>query len=208
MPYLLLTVGLFLFIFSVFMLLLPSFTHFDFIAVEWLNQHRTTNLNIIAKILSAIGGMPFVLFLTSLWCLHQAWYKQYMQVAFIGLGLIGSIVTVWLIKYLIARPRPPEMYQLVHSYGASFPSAHSTYAAALGCLAIFLSLKHPEKRLIWICACAWIILMGSSRVYLGVHFPSDVLAGWGISFIWIALLYLVCVKFSKSKKLILDNNLT
>ena len=202
MPYLLLCVEFFLFIFSVLMLLLPSLTHFDLVVVEWLSLHRTVYLNTISITLSALGGMPFVLFLTSLWCFHQGWYKKYTNVIFISLGLIGSIATVWLLKYIISRPRPPEMYHLVQSYGASFPSAHSAYAAALGCLAIYLSLKHPKRRLIWFCAFIWLLIMGISRVYLGVHFPSDVLAGWSISFIWITLLfYMLYAKLSRAKQI-------
>jgi len=199
MPYLLLGVGFFLFIFSILMLAFPSLNLFDWVMIEWLSQHRTLSLNRIFIALSTIGGMPFVLFLTTIWCLHQAWYKKYTNVIFISLGLIGSIATVWLLKYVISRPRPPEMYHLVQSYGASFPSAHSIYAAALGCLAIYLSQKHPQHTLICICAFVWLFIMGISRVYLGVHFPSDVLAGWSIGFIWITLLYLLYVKFSRAK---------
>ncbi|OTG68361.1 phosphatidylglycerophosphatase [Acinetobacter sp. ANC 4470] len=201
MPYLLLCVEFFIFIFSVLMLLLPSLTHFDLAVVEWLSLHRTVYLNTISITLSTLGGMPFVLFLTIIWCLHQTWYKKYRNVIFISLGLIGSIATVWLLKYIISRPRPPEMYHLVQNYGASFPSAHSAYAAALGCLAIYLSQKHPKRRLIWFCAFIWLLIMGISRIYLGVHFPSDVLAGWSISFIWITLLYLLYAKFSRAKQI-------
>ena len=199
MPYLLLSVGFFLFIFSVLMLFIPSFNHFDFSLIEWMSQHRTTYLNQISIVLSKIGGMPFVLFLTTIWCLHQSWYKKYTNVTFISLGLIGSIATVWLLKYLISRPRPPEMFHLVQSYGASFPSAHSVYAATLGCLAIYLSQQHPKQQLIYFYAFMWLFIMGMSRVYLGVHFLSDVLAGWSISFIWITLLYLLYAKLSSKK---------
>ena len=126
-------------------------------------------------------------------------HEKYQHVVFIALGLVGSIAIVWLLKYLVSRPRPPEMYHLVESYGASFPSAHSMYAATLGCLAIYLSRKHPQHHIIWFCAVLWLVIMGLSRVYLGVHFPSDVLAGWSISFIWISLLYLGYAKFSRAK---------
>ncbi|MFH7804261.1 MULTISPECIES: phosphatase PAP2 family protein [unclassified Acinetobacter] len=200
MPYLLLGVGFFLFIFSILMLVTPFLNHFDWVMIEWLSQHRSVPLNRIFITLSTIGGMPFVLFLTTVWCLQQAWYKKFTNVVFIGMGLIGSTATVWLLKYVISRPRPPEMYHLVASYGAAFPSAHSLYAATLGCLAIYLSQKHPQHILVCICAFIWLFVMGISRVYLGVHFPSDVLAGWSISFIWITLLYLLYAKLSREKR--------
>ena len=198
MPYFLLGIGFLLFIFSVLMLFVPALSQLDLQIVVWMSQQRSSTLNIISSTLSTVGGMLFVLFLTTIWCLYQVWYKKYQRVVFIALGLVGSIAIVWLLKYLVSRPRPPEMYHLVESYGASFPSAHSMYAATLGCLAIYLSRKHPQHHIIWFCAVLWLVIMGLSRVYLGVHFPSDVLAGWSISFIWISLLYLGYAKFSRA----------
>lgn len=199
MPYFLLGIGFLLFIFSVLMLFVPALSQLDLQIVVWMSQQHSSTLNIISSTLSTVGGMLFVLFLTTIWCLYQVWYKKYQHVVFIALGLVGSIAIVWLLKYLVSRPRPPEMYHLVESYGASFPSAHSMYAATLGCLPIYLSRKHPQHHIIWFCAVLWLVIMGLSRVYLGVHFPSDVLAGWSISFIWISLLYLGYAKFSRAK---------
>ncbi|ENZ0764474.1 phosphatase PAP2 family protein, partial [Acinetobacter baumannii] len=72
-----------------------------------------------------------------------AWYKKYITVIFISLGVIGSITMGWLLKWCVNRPRPPEAYHIVESYGASFPSAHSVYASTLACLAmIMLCHKH------------------------------------------------------------------
>lgn len=199
MPYLLLCLGSFLFFISILVLLMPSLSHFEVMTVAWVSQHRTEYLNTLSLTLSAIGGMPCVLFLTILWCLYQVWYKQYTRAIFIGFGVVGSMATAWLLKFLFSRPRPAEMYHLVESYGASFPSAHAVYAAVLGTLALYLSLHHKKRQLIWVCAFFWLFSMGISRIYLGVHFPSDVLAGWSIGFIWITLLYLLYTKFSHTK---------
>lgn len=96
----------------------------------------------------------------------------------------------WLLKWWIARPRPQEMYHLVNSYGDSFPSVHSVYAATFACLAILIFDKHRSRAYIIWFAVLWLLLMGTSRVYLGVHYPTDVLAGWSIGLIWISLLWL------------------
>ncbi|AXY56036.1 phosphatase PAP2 family protein [Acinetobacter chinensis] len=197
MPYLLLSVGCFLFIISMLLLFIPAFHVHDLNAVIWMSQHRTDSMNNFATVLSTIGGMPGVLFLATLWCLCLTWYKKYTNIVFIVTGLSGSFATAWLLKFVFSRPRPPEMYHLVESYGASFPSAHSFYAATLGCLAIYLSMKHTAHKLIFLCALIWILMMGVSRVYLGVHYPTDVLSGWSISFIWISLLYLLFTQNSK-----------
>lgn len=198
MPYLLLFIGIILFIISILVLFFQPLTSLDLTIVENFSTLRTEPINKFAILLSALSGMPFVLFLTCLWCFHRAWYKKYKDVIFIGLGVVGSIASVWLLKFLISRPRPPEMFHLVTSYGASFPSAHSMYAATLACLAIFLSRPFPAHRFIVCIALLWMLMMGISRVYLGVHFPSDVLAGWSISIIWISLLYIMYGRYNQS----------
>jgi phosphatidylglycerophosphatase B/undecaprenyl-diphosphatase len=199
MPYLLLIIGCFLLFFSVLILKTPTLLTLDLTIVEWASLHRTEELNQITTLLSAVGGMPFVLFFTTLWCLALWRYKKHSYIFLICLGLFGSGAIAWLLKYWIARPRPPEMLHLVQSYGASFPSAHSVYAAALSCLVLYLYQTHSKS--IYICSFAvlWLLVMGCSRVYLGVHFPSDVLAGWSISFIWISLLYIVYTHYTKRK---------
>ena len=199
MPKLLLSLGLFLLLISVLILNLPAFHVYDISAVRWMYEHRTPFFNVLAQGFSAAGGMPFVLFLTVLWCLHQAWYKNYSNIVFISIGIIGSICIAWMLKYVVSRPRPPEMYFLVQTYGDSFPSGHSLYAAALGCLTIYVSLQHSKHKLICLFASIWILLMGISRVYAGAHFPSDVLSGWSISFIWITLLYWTIEKYKQPK---------
>lgn len=196
MPYLLLFIGIILFIISALTLNNQSLTELDLVMIEYLATIRAEPINKFAILLSVLGGMPFVLFFATLWCFHRAWYKKYRDVVFIGLGVVGSIAIAWLLKFLVLRPRPPEVFHLVTSYGASFPSAHSMYAATLACLAIFLSQPHPAQRFIVPIAFLWMLMMGISRVYLGVHFPSDVLAGWGISMIWISLLYLLYGRYN------------
>ena len=197
MPYLLLFIGIILFIISALALSIQPLTDLDLAMVEYFSTLRTEPIDKLAILLSALGGMPFVLFLTTLWCFHRAWYKKYRDVVFIGLGVVGSIASAWLLKFLISRPRPPEMFHLVTSYGASFPCAHSMYAAPLACLAIFLSRPFSAHRHVVSIALLWMLMMGISRVYLGVHFPSDVLAGWSISIIWISLLYILCGRYTQ-----------
>lgn len=200
MHYLLLIVGILFLIFSVLFLDIATLSQLDVLAIEWISGYRTEFLNQINQSLSVIGGMPFVLFLSTLWCIFLLWYKKYASVIFICIGIIGGILLGWLLKSSIARPRPAESFHLVESYGSSFPSAHSVYAACLGCLAIFIYRQHPRHTIIWMGAGAWMLIMGVSRVYLGVHFPSDVISGWSISFIWISLWYMVWIRYCTAHK--------
>ena len=71
MPYFLLGIGFLLFIFSVLMLFVPALSQLDLQIVVWMSQQRSSTLNIISSTLSTVGGMLFVLFLTTIWCLYQ-----------------------------------------------------------------------------------------------------------------------------------------
>jgi undecaprenyl-diphosphatase len=207
MPYFLLFLGCFLLFFSILILKNSALSNLDLYSVMALSQQRIDLLNHITSSLSILGGMPFVLFFTTLWCFILVWYKKYSKIYFISTGLLGSIVYVWLLKYLIAKPRPPEIYHLVESYGSSFPSAHSCYAATLAACILLVGQKHPLYRYFALFAVLWMFVMGMSRVYLGVHFPSDMISGWGISFIWVSVMYLLVKSQFHPKNKILNKHL-
>ncbi len=96
----------------------------------------------------------------------------------------AALVTVGLnmtIKHLTARPRP-EVLHLVEETGFSFPSGHASNSMLFYSLAIYLVIVNVKNKtaamILTIVFALLIILIGPTRVYLGVHFPSDVLAGW------------------------------
>ncbi|WP_228146210.1 phosphatase PAP2 family protein [Acinetobacter sp. ANC 4648] len=199
MPYLLLLIGCIGLIFSSIGLHIPYIQQFDHSTVEWISLHRSSFLNDFSVGLSYIGGLPATLFICGCWCLYLFWQRKIANILFIGFGISGSVIIGWSLKYLIDRPRPDAMYQMVKTYGASFPSAHSLYAAVLASLVLFVFYKHAQAKLIHTLAYLWCLSMGFSRVYLGAHFPTDVIAGWSIGFIWIALLWLMMSRSLLSK---------
>nr|WP_111894776.1 phosphatase PAP2 family protein [Acinetobacter sp. MB5] len=200
MPYLILCIGCVFFIFSVSVLNLTHTQILDNQIVRILSQHRIEWLDPIAKCLSYVGGMPFVLIFTTLWCVY--WFRiQHYALAFtIIFAVTGSGIFGWILKWSFNRPRPASIYHMVNSYGASFPSAHSVYAATLACLAIMIYQQHQHFHSIALMSCIWFIFMGISRVYLGVHYPTDVLAGWGIGCFWTALIWLGFKRIHVSKQ--------
>ncbi|ENW82928.1 hypothetical protein F909_01205 [Acinetobacter sp. ANC 3929] len=176
----------------------------DLFSVQALFEHRSFTLNHVTILLSRLGGMPFLLFLTTFLCIYQIWMKNYKNVIFISFSVGGSIVIGWLLKWSIDRPRPLEFYHLVQSYGASFPSAHSLYAAILASLAMLLCRQYKHRNSVILVSTLWFISMGISRVYAGVHYPTDVLAGWGIGLIWTSLLWFWLFQSNFSNNLFLD----
>ena len=107
---------------------------------------------------------------------------------FLAWVMLGSTVMVQLIKRLIARPRPGA--GLIEALGYSFPSGHAAAAAAgWTAMALILGLLTDRWRArVGLAATAVLIavLVGLSRVYLGVHEPTDVLGGWALGVTWMA----------------------
>lgn len=106
---------------------------------------------------------------------------------------INLLVTLTLnqtLKFIIQRPRP-DGFRLVAESGYSFPSGHSMISMAFFGLLVWLVWKSgapQKKRMFWCCVFSFIICcIGISRIYLGVHYASDVIAGFCASLIWLLL---------------------
>ena len=103
--------------------------------------------------------------------------------------LAGAGLLNWLLKFSFARVRPEVFVDYPLPGSPSFPSGHALYAASIfGGMAALLAprLRHRWLRvLVWTGAVALALLVGLSRVYIGVHYPSDVLAGYSVGIIWV-----------------------
>lgn len=103
--------------------------------------------------------------------------------------LAGAGLLNWLLKFSFARERPEVFVDYPLPGSPSFPSGHALYAASVfGGMAALLAprLKHRALRvLVWAGAGVLVLLVGFSRVYIGVHYPSDVLAGYSVGLIWV-----------------------
>lgn len=110
---------------------------------------------------------------------------------FCTVNLAGSTVLNQLLKFTIQRPRPDVSLRLVEIGGFSFPSGHSMAAMAFFGLFIWLTWRYVRDRRARVrltaFLCVMIAAVGFSRVYLGVHYASDVLGGFCASLIWLAV---------------------
>ena len=191
MPFLLLILGCIGLSISCIGLHIPLIHQFDTSTIVWIASHRNAYLNAITVVMSVLGGLPSTLIISGIGCLILSKSKKYTEIWFVLLSITGSAALGWLLKYAINRPRPDEIYRMVETYGASFPSAHSIYAAVLGCSVIFIFRTHAQAKLFIMLGCFWLVCMGLSRVYLAAHYPTDVLAGWGIGLIWTTFVWFV-----------------
>ncbi|MHA3775600.1 phosphatase PAP2 family protein [Verrucomicrobiota bacterium sgz303538] len=121
--------------------------------------------------------------------------RRRLPIALIATSLIGGSFLSTILKTIFGRPRPPIEYRAVEVSALSFPSGHSFISAVLYLtLGALLAKAIPERRMkFYIIAVAVLLtfLVGFSRVYLGVHYATDVLGGWCAGLIWATLCLLV-----------------
>lgn len=152
---------------------------------------------ILFMVVATYWGSPLVIACLSILVdIHLYLQKEYRRAVQLLITICGSTTTTFVIKYISSRERPSEAFYFESS--PSFPSGHAALSMALYGFLIYLLLRHPHRHgrifLITLLASA-IILIGFSRVYLGVHYPSDVMVGYVIGFMWI----LISLSLSKSK---------
>ena len=109
---------------------------------------------------------------------------------FAAANLVGIVALNYALKEIVQRPRP-EGFRLIAETGYSFPSGHSMVAVAFYGFLIWLIIRFEEDRLqrwIWSLALFFVVIMiGISRVYLGVHYFSDVVAGYCVAAVWLVV---------------------
>jgi membrane-associated phospholipid phosphatase len=153
---------------------------------------RTPELDQIFYAVTWLGSIRVVAPLTVAGLLLALVARRWREALLLPLVAALSWLSVEGLKFAFARPRPPLVNARVLETSFSFPSSHATVAAAFyGVAAYFLirGLRHDSAKIVvGIMAALLVLLVGVSRVYLGVHFPSDVLAGWMLGLLWFALI--------------------
>ena len=149
---------------------------------------RTPLLLHIFNWITVLGSVPFVIGIAGV----AGFFVRYSKIDrayVIGLAatLLGAAATGYGTKVLVERVRPSGLIPSVIETSFSFPSGHATAAMALyGFLTYFLCALFPEKKAAVLTAAVLLIgVIGFSRLYLGVHFPSDVLAGYLVGGLWL-----------------------
>jgi undecaprenyl-diphosphatase len=111
----------------------------------------------------------------------------------LGVTLVGAGVLTSTLKHAFNMPRPALYHQLVRETSPSFPSGHALLSFALfGFIGVWLVLENPRESWRWLVAAGFIslaALVAVSRVYLGVHWPTDVLAGAIVATFWLAVCF-------------------
>ena len=154
------------------------------------------NITPITKVVTQLGGAIFLIILALV-------LSILIKNKIIGIQIWSNLAIVTLLnqiqKHIVQRPRPTE-FRIIDESGYSFPSGHSMVSAAFYGFLIYLIYKNVKnKYLKWSLVTLLsilVILIGTSRIYLGVHYTSDVLAGFLISISYLIIFVTVIKKWN------------
>ncbi|MEL6750901.1 MAG: phosphatase PAP2 family protein [Pseudomonadota bacterium] len=152
--------------------------------------------------ITALGGYPILVLLT-LGVLAVLWMKGKRAAVAVVLAstMLGSLLSTGL-KLLFARPRPDLVDHMDQTFTSSFPSAHAMVSTivwlTLATLATRFVTEPGLRRMLLAFAAIIVALIGISRVYLGVHWPTDVVAGWAAGLAWASACWLVVYRINRN----------
>lgn len=168
---------------------------YNYISSNIINKNRTEIVKVITNITS-----PIMVIITAL-ILVLAIKDKKIKISLV-INLLGITIINNLIKVIIARPRP-EINKLVTETGYSFPSGHSITSMVFYGYLVYLTYKYINNKRIKIPLIIFLILLiptiGLSRIYLGVHYTSDVLCGFLLGIIYLILFISISKKYLERK---------
>ncbi len=173
---------------------------FDQAALEWIHGASTPWLDVAARSFTQLGGQWFVPGLTV--CIaFVAWWRRYRGHALLLLaGVGGASVLSLVLKAFFARSRPDLWPSLVTETSFAFPSGHAIASSALAA-SIVAALWFTRWRMrAMVLGVFYVVAIGFTRLYLGVHYPTDVVAGWMVGVAWVAAVAGIFLSSSLSLK--------
>jgi undecaprenyl-diphosphatase len=160
--------------------------------------HRAVALTRVFTVLTDIGGAAVLAPLTAALAALLGWRTRSWRPVLLAVIAVGGIqALVFSLKYLVGRPRPAADLAVQPALGFSFPSGHSTSSVvafgALAWLTMAVVKRTFLRAVVWAVAALLMAGIGASRIYLGVHYLTDVLGGWALGLGWLSV---VLVSFS------------
>lgn len=160
--------------------------------LRWIAERRAPFLTKRMVDLTALGSPTLVGLFTVVAVAILTALRDWRGAVHLALASLGTWALTSVPKALVERSRPPEVERLIEVSGFSYPSGHALAAAALY-LTIALIVGNRQRSGAWTAvlvaaAAGLVFLVGLSRVYLGVHYPSDVLSGAALGASWALML--------------------
>ncbi|TVP58470.1 MAG: phosphatase PAP2 family protein [Gemmatimonadales bacterium] len=174
--------------------------------ILWVQEFRTPALDMLARGLSFLGDEPFYLLLIPVlyWAVDRSTGLR-LTILFLVSAWLNALLKGWVD---LPRPSPADVAVLIPEDGGGVPSGHAQHAVVVWGYLLWVirewgrsdSVARVRRMTRWAlpAAIALILLIGVSRIYLGVHFPHDVVVGWGVGAIYLAAWILAVERFGEA----------
>lgn len=161
---------------------------FDDSVIRWMGTHHSPRLDAVMLEVTALGTGTVVMMVVAVAALFLVLTQHKYSAILLLASTFGGIVLNGVLKLGFNRPRPSLFVPAVHTVSSSFPSGHAMSAAIVYSTVAYLAARlHRRKWARWLvmgAALILIALISFSRMYLGVHYPSDVIAGVAVGLAW------------------------
>ncbi len=172
---------------------------FDTTFLLWLHQFANPSLDNLMLFITNLGNPTTVTIIAGVTFL-LLWWRRYREEAKIFvLVCLGGVILNTGLKLFFSKPRPELWHRLITEKSFSFPSGHALGSMVLyGFIAYELATHYPQfAKVIYSLTIILIAAIGLSRLYLGVHWPTDIIAGYGVGFLWL----MICIMMLKLQRL-------
>jgi membrane-associated phospholipid phosphatase len=164
---------------------------FDVPILTFLHAQATPARNAFFVFMSRIGFLWGVIPMDVAIVAWLALRRQFRNGLFFGLCVAGSAILDMVGKNYFARARPDLWLSITPEFSYSFPSGHAMGSSTLGLAVVALCWPTRWRWPVLIATVVFVLLVGLSRLYLGVHYPSDILAGWCAATAWVFGMYIL-----------------
>lgn len=159
-----------------------------------------TLLDQIVPLITNLGGAVGVIGIIGIASAALATKRKYLALLQMLVGVGGAVLLNMLVKGFFARQRPDLWERLVTETSYSFPSGHSMASAALALSVVLITWNTRFRWWVVAAASLYVVTIGFTRLYLGVHYPTDVLAGWSLGAAWVLFVAWIIGGISRRNK--------
>jgi membrane-associated phospholipid phosphatase len=176
---------------------------FDEPIVSFIVQNRVGWLTLVMKAVTQLGRTECVVVVMAAagFYFHRH-TGRWRHMILLQSAVVGAYVLDQAAKIAFAQPRPPTAWMAVTATGYGFPSGHTTLSAMYIVLAHFIARRQPRWRtrvFVYGAGVTLAVLIGASRVFLGVHWPTDVIGGWALAAAWMGILLMTTSAIESSR---------